>query len=106
MIELFKYKIKPYKKLIVIGTFVTLIVTFMCSKIQKDLRIYFVDVGQGDCCLIITPNNKTILIDGGGNYSYDVGKNVLVPYLLDRKVNKIDYVIISHFDDDHVRSEF
>ena len=34
------------------------------------------------------------------------GKKVLIPYLLDRKIKTIDYIIISHFDTDHVRSEF
>ena len=70
--------------------------------INSGLKIYFVDVGQGDCTLIVTNTNKTILIDGGGSESYDVGKNVLVPYLYNRKINTIDYVIISHFDTDHV----
>lgn len=68
------------------------------------MKIYFIDVGQGDSCLIVTPHNKTILIDGGGsiNSDYDVGKNTLVPYILDRGFTKIDIVIISHFDNDHV----
>ena len=35
------------------------------SKIPHDLEIYFIDVGQGDSTLIVTPNDKTILIDGG-----------------------------------------
>jgi len=38
------------------------------------LQIYFIDVGQGDSCLIATPRNKTILIDGGGSENYDVRK--------------------------------
>lgn len=73
--------------------------------LTKDLKINFIDVGQGDCTLIITPENKKILIDGGeGNGDkYDYGKNVVFPYLLDRKINKIDYLFISHFDSDHVR---
>ena len=61
-----------------------------------------IDVGQGDSTLIITPNDKTILIDGGGSSTYDVGTNTLIPYLLDRKIKKLDYVMISHFDQDHV----
>ena len=52
------------------------------------------------------PNDKTILIDGGGSQTYDVGKNTLIPYLLDRKIKKIDYVIVSHFDEDHVGRNF
>ena len=75
------------------------------SNLPHDLEIYFIDVGQGDSTLIVTPNDKTILIDGGGSTTYDVGKNILIPYLLDRKIKKLDYVIVSHFDEDHVRSE-
>ena len=71
---------------------------------NKELQIYFVDIGQGDCTLICTPQGKNILIDGGGseNSSYDVGKNILFPYLLSRRIKKIDYIFISHFDSDHV----
>ena len=70
----------------------------------KDLEIHFLDVGQGDSCFIITPNRKTILIDGGGSTSstFDVGKDTLIPYLLDKGYTKLDYVFISHFDQDHV----
>lgn len=64
--------------------------------IPKNLRIYFIDVGQGDSCLIITPRNKKILIDGGEGDS-----NVLLSYLLDRRIKTIDYIMISHFDSDH-----
>ena len=75
-------------------------------KISHDLEIYFIDVRQGDSTLIVTPNDKTILIDGGGSKTYDVGKNTLIPYLLDRKIKKIDYIIVSHFDEDHVGRNF
>lgn len=76
--------------------------------IAKNLEIHFIDVGQGDCTFIITPNNKTILIDGGGSEfgNFDVGKSTLIPYILDRGYTKIDYIIISHFDSDHVRTEY
>ena len=71
---------------------------------SKNLKIHFLDVGQGDCCFIITPNHKTILIDGGGSSSntFDVGKDTVIPYLLDKGYTKIDYIFISHFDQDHV----
>ncbi len=101
-IHLIKYKIKPYRKKIKYIT-ILLMITYICiNKIPHDLKIFFIDVGQGDATLIITPNDKTILIDGGGSDTYDVGKNILVPYLLDRKIKTIDYIIISHFDQDHV----
>lgn len=65
--------------------------------------MYFIDVGQGDCTLIKLDTNKTILVDGGEGSSdkSDKGKNVLYPYLLDRKIDTIDYMIFSHFDSDH-----
>ena len=61
------------------------------------------DVGQGDCTLIITPNHKNILIDGGTttNTNYDVGKQTLLPYLLNHKIRTIDVMVITHFDADH-----
>ena len=82
------------------------IVTFFIGifKVNQKLEIHFLDVGQGDACFIITPSNKTILIDGGGSLSstFDVGKDTLIPYLLDKGYTKIDYVFISHFDLDHI----
>lgn len=99
-----KAKIKYIIKRIIITILIlSLIFQLFNSFSNKDLRIYFIDVGQGDASLIITPNNKTILIDGGGSLdkNYDVGKNTLVPYLLDRGVCTIDYLIVSHFDNDH-----
>lgn len=62
-------------------------------------------MGQGDGTLIKTPKGKNILIDGGGDYSVgnkSVGERILLPYLLDRRIKKLDYIIISHFDIDHV----
>ena len=71
----------------------------------SNLRIYFIDVGQGDSSLIVTPNNKKILIDGGGTMNssgnFDVGEDTLLPYLLNRRIKKLDYIMISHFDADH-----
>ena len=92
---------KNLQKVVIIILCVTLTLTII--KISpNNFKVYFIDVGQGDSTLIITPQGKTILIDGGGSENYDVGKNILLPYLLDRKVTNLDYVIISHFDTDHV----
>lgn len=113
--NLFKYKFTKFIKEkiktffnfknVTIVIIILSIIFSVASMRKKDLKIYFVDVGQGDCTLIVTPNNKKILIDGGGsdNKDYDIGKKVLVPYLLDRRIKNIDYIIISHFDTDHVR---
>ena len=93
--------IKKFFSLIFIVIFLFNIIFYSYIFIFQNLKIYFVDVGQGDCTLIITPHNKRILIDGGE------GKlDILLPYLLDRRIKTIDYIIISHFDSDHVGRNF
>ena len=104
--NLIKHLIRKNSRKVII-VIVAIIITFFVIKIAPtDLKIHFVNVGQGDCTLIITPKNKTILIDGGGSETYNVGENILLPYLLDRKIIKIDYMFISHFDTDHVRTVY
>lgn len=102
-IALLKFKIKSKKKTIKILMVFFIMIYIIYVIIPKGLKIHFVDVGQGDCTFIITPGNKTILIDGGGkiNSTFDVGKSVLLPYILNRGYTKIDYIFISHFDYDH-----
>ena len=102
-INYFKEMIKKnYKFLITIFILITVIFSIL-KTIPKDLKIYFIDVGQGDSTLIITPTNKKILIDSGGaeTGNFDVGKSTLFPYLLDRGITTLDYICISHFDSDH-----
>lgn len=98
-------RLKHYiKNIIIILIIIVFISNIVIINIKKDLRIYFIDVGQGDSTLVCTTTGKNILIDGGGNRSpekYDVGKKVLLPYLLNRRIKKLDYIIISHFDSDH-----
>ena len=97
-----KYKTIIYVSIIAILLFNLLILVQDLEKRQK-LMIHFIDVGQGDSCLIENESKK-LLIDGGGNINsqnYDVGEKVLLPYLLDKGINKIDYIMISHFDADH-----
>ena len=101
---LIKLKIINFKNLF-ITIFIITIILFLFSQIPQNLKINFIDVGQGDSTLIITPKHKTILIDGGGkedDTSDEVGKKILLPYLLYKGITKIDYIIISHFDTDHV----
>lgn len=123
LIALFRYNyfikkdkiLKKYKNVIVernikvlflkfTKIFVLILLLLGIVNSNKRLEIHFLDVGQGDCCFIITPNKKSILIDGGGSTSdnYDVGENTLIPYLLDKGYKKIDYIFITHFDQDHV----
>ena len=108
LLSLLKYRYNQNKQKIISTLLITILSFLILNQIlfPKKLKIYFLDVGQGDSCLIVTPSNKKILIDGGGNENFDVGKNTLIPYLLARRTTQLDYVIISHFDTDHVRRHF
>nr|WP_315022246.1 DNA internalization-related competence protein ComEC/Rec2 [uncultured Aminipila sp.] len=96
---------KHYKQIFRFG--ITIIcVTFILGNSLKDgfehVQLTFVDVGQGDCLLIKTPEGQNVLIDSGGSSQYDVGKKLLLPFLLKNGVKEIDMAIITHLHTDHV----
>lgn len=78
--------------------------------------VAFLDVGQGDAAWVRTPKGRHLLIDGGGTVSfqkegeewkkrqdpYEVGRKTIVPLLKKRGVHKLDYIILSHEDTDHI----
>ncbi|MBQ1408101.1 MAG: ComEC/Rec2 family competence protein, partial [Eubacterium sp.] len=63
-------------------------------------QIVMVDVGQGDC-LHIKSGSTDILIDGGGRLEYNVGENVLKPYLLKNGCRDVDIALATHLHTDH-----
>lgn len=69
------------------------------------LKATIIDVGQGSAALLELPGGYRTLVDGGGfssNAAFDVGKNVVAPFLWDRKIRRIDMVVLSHPDADHL----
>jgi DNA internalization-related competence protein ComEC/Rec2 len=72
----------------------------------KELEVVYLDVGQGDSTLINTPGGKHILIDGGiggGSFgSEDQGKKTILPYLRSHGINRLDTVLETHPDYDHI----
>ena len=69
---------------------------------EGELRIHFIDVGQGDCTLVELPDGKSMLIDGG-NGTKPTKKKIL-RYLNALKIDTIDYLVITHGDVDHCGS--
>ncbi|TKB63091.1 MAG: DNA internalization-related competence protein ComEC/Rec2 [Nitrospira sp.] len=66
-------------------------------------RVTFLDVGQGDSAVVELPDGQIVLIDGGGRYErFDMGKNVVAPFLWSRGIHHIDYVMGTHEQLDHV----
>jgi len=72
---------------------------------QKDLILTFIDVGHGDSILIEFPEGRRMLVDGGGLYGdrLDIGKNVIAPFLWKKKIRRIDYLVLTHPDPDHLK---
>lgn len=65
--------------------------------------INVLDVGRSDAIVVHTPERKTILIDGGDRSEYvDMGKRVVIPFLLANHMRRIDYVVVTHPDRDHL----
>jgi competence protein ComEC len=69
-----------------------------------------IDVGQGDSLLLITPDGKTLLIDGGGfgggprqaPQDFDIGEEVVSPALWARGIRHLDAVALTHAHSDHI----
>src|SRR6202048_3297670 len=69
---------------------------------HKALQIYFIDVEGGQSTLFVTPEGKSLLIDTGwpGNSGRDADR--IAAAAKDAKISKIDFVLITHYHDDHV----
>lgn len=74
------------------------------TKLRNELSITFLDVGQGNSALVEIPGGKKILIDAGGfgPGGFDVGRNVVAPFLLYNKILKVHYLALTHPQADHM----
>ena len=70
---------------------------------NSTLCVDFIDVGLGDAILVEAPQGVRMLIDGGGQFrgDYDVGKSIITPVLLSKKILTVDYVLNTHPHADH-----
>lgn len=86
-----------------LGVLIIIAFYFTNLDFNKNLKIAFLDVGQGDCAVIKTPEGKTILIDAGGqNFNYNAGENTIAPYLKRNDIKKIDLLVYTHLHMDHI----
>jgi len=76
----------------------------------RELELTAIDVGQGDSLLVVFPDGKTMLLDGGGvpvfgraqRSNLDTGEDVVAPYLWDRGIRRVDVIALSHAHEDHI----
>lgn len=85
------------------------VITFSIVIRSPKITVMFFDVGQGDAMLISLDNGVNILYDGGGNVfdeekSDDIAKYTIIPYLKKQGIRRIDYIVASHGDIDHMGS--
>jgi competence protein ComEC len=74
------------------------------------LLVEAIDVGQGDSILLITPDGKTLLVDGGGHgggprqapQDFDIGEEVVSEVLWSRGIRRLDVVALTHAHSDHM----
>ncbi len=102
--------------LIVMLSSVILLHPFSVKAPDGKLHVDFLDVGQGDAALITFPNGETMLVDGGGRQSYNdeaetefepdvprIGESVVSEVLWERGLSRIDHIVATHADADHIQ---
>lgn len=82
------------------------------ARADRRLHVDFLDVGQGDAALITMPDGTTLLVDGGGRPRFrsesferdarSIGESVVSEYLWWRGLDRVDYVLATHADTDHI----
>jgi len=73
------------------------------------LEVSAIDVGQGDSILVVSPDGHTMLVDAGGptggtarESKFDIGEQVVSPYLWNRHIQHLDIVVLTHAHSDHM----
>lgn len=93
---------KRLNYLVIISFIVFLIISFI-PYFNRQFEVTFISVGQGDCALLRSPDDKYILVDGGGYLGLDStqGKYTVLPYLQYKGIKELEIIFITHFDADH-----
>jgi competence protein ComEC len=89
------------KKALILILFAALLILFPFTS-DRNLQITLLDVGQGDAIVVRNGEGTCILIDGGSSSVSRVGAYRIVPFLKSEGIQKLDYAILTHMDQDHI----
>ena len=95
-----RIKFKPVNRIILLAQLLFMSAYIIPINNMISQQVTFINVGQGDACLI-RDKEKTIMIDTGGLNYKDVGNDSLIPFFRKNRIYKIDIVIITHNHFDH-----
>lgn len=74
----------------------------LCIRVQTGLQVVMLDVGQGDSVYMRSPGGAACLYDGGSTNVKGVGSYRILPFLKWSGAGTVDYILISHMDQDHI----
>lgn len=71
----------------------------------RHLQVTFLDVGSGDAIVVQSPGHHPVIIDGGGTYDgrFDVGTQIVAPFLWQQYIRRFDLMVLTHMHPDHAR---
>ena len=84
------------------GVLLPVAILLVSIRLSPGLQFTMLDVGQGDCLYLELSDGTCCLIDGGSTSIKEVGTYRILPYLKYEGVQTLDYVILTHLDEDHV----
>jgi competence protein ComEC len=107
----------PVAAVALLGAIVCAVAPHTATRRSGELEISAIDVGQGDSIFIVSPDGHTMLVDAGGPTggatrqgngasggvgNFDIGEDVVSPYLWSRHVHRLDVVALTHAHSDHM----
>lgn len=98
--RLIKIKYKNVRRLLIIPAFALYLL--MPERINN-LRVDMIDVGQGDSILVRT-DECSILFDAGSSDIMNIGKRRIYPFIRSQAIKQLDYIFVSHSDNDHINA--